>query len=1066
MNKVYTSIWNCALGAWVAVSEATRARGRSSPDKAPCAVSVLAALLGAVSLPAAAACSGGATITCTSVGVQTTTVGAGPGTPAATTVELQSNAQVNTGNAPAISLGDGSTIVLRGGAMARNAATTNFGNYATGANTIEFNSGNTLIIEAGAQVLSTGSQWESEALNPIGTGNRIVNGGTISAENAGAAVWLESTSGTNTIVNSATGTISAANGAASIVGVSGTMAVDFTNQGSLVGTLTFADGNDILRWYTGATITGAIDAGGGANLLTLNGTGTDTFSQTISGFQTLEKQDSGTWTLNIALPTSGITSTTVRDGTLILGTDASGYSGSMNVAAPGILQSSAQFAPLAISNDGLVRFAQPDDAGYAGAITGAGGIEKTGIGTLTLVRDQAFTGATTISAGILRLGSGGVSGAVQGHIVNNASLEIDRSNVLTLGGLISGTGQVRQNGVGSTIFTADNSYTGGTLINAGTLQLGNGGTSGGMVGNVVNNGTLAFNRSNALTFAGAISGSGNVTQIGSGSTTLLAANSYTGSTTVAGGILKAGAPSTFSAASAHSVASGGTLDLAGFSQRVASLANSGTVTVLGTAPGTTLTVTGPYVGNNGVLRLGTALGGSSSVSDRLVLDGPLAVASGSTSVRITNLGGLGALTTGSGIEIIGARNGATTTAQSSKDAFALTGGHIDAGAFEYRLYAADAAGAGENWYLRSTATAVLPQSPSPPPASPTPPPGQPPASPAPPGAGAPPALPAAASIGIPTYRAEVPLFAGLPSQLRQGSLTMLGNLHQRIGDEDNQVGSGESRRRAWGRLIGTDIDIRQSSLVSPHSEGRLKGLQAGTDLFAGANWRAGLYVGQLDGDVNVGGFARGVWGPVGSNDLRSQYLGGYATWTGESGFYADAVLQGGRHRYTVNPLLNLPASGKGRSLLASIEVGQSFRIAERWKIEPQMQLIHQRLALDDATILGARVQQRSDNGWLARAGVRLKGEFATAAGTLQPYARVNLYRASSGNDIARFIGPAAATDIASSTGHGTAELAGGFTLALNATASLYGEVGKLWAIGGESRIKSGVQGSMGVRVRW
>ncbi len=107
-----------------------------------------------------------------------------------------------------------------------------------------------------------------------------------------------------------------------------------------------------------------------------------------------------------------------------------------------------------------------------------------------------------------------------------------------------------------------------------------------------------------------------------------------------------------------------------------------------------------------MLKLGTVLGGSNSLSDRLVLSGPGASASGNTTLRITNLGGLGALTTGNGIEVVSARNGATTTAQTTRDAFTLANGHVDAGAYEYRLYAADAQGAGENWYLRSETAAA------------------------------------------------------------------------------------------------------------------------------------------------------------------------------------------------------------------------------------------------------------------------------------------------------------------------------------------------------------------------
>jgi outer membrane autotransporter protein len=419
-------------------------------------------------------------------------------------------------------------------------------------------------------------------------------------------------------------------------------------------------------------------------------------------------------------------------------------------------------------------------------------------------------------------------------------------------------------------------------------------------------------------------------------------------------------------------------------------------------------------------------------------------------VQITQLGGLGALTVGNGIEVVSALNGATTTAQTTKDAFSLAGGHVDAGAYEYRLYAADASGAGENWYLRSTTTATTGTGGS---------------------TGGTTGGTGTNAVQVPAYRAEVPLLSALPSQVRQADLAMIGNLHQRIGDDDVKAGaaaSTDTERRAWGRVIATDIDIRQQGTVDPHSKGNVKGFQAGTDLFATSNWRAGVYVGQLDGSVRVSGFASGIANlAVGSNDLRSQYLGAYGTWTADSGFYADAVLQAGRHRYTVEPLSTQRSSGKGDSLTASIEVGQAFAMGDSgWKIEPQLQLIRQHLSLDDIAISGATVRQDSDDGWIARVGVRVKGELSTSLGTLQPYGRFNIYKASGGADVARFIGPAATTDITSRTGSTVSELAGGLTLALNQTTSIYGEVGKLWASGGATDVKTSLQGSIGLRMKW
>ncbi|WP_447892923.1 autotransporter family protein [Pseudomonas marginalis] len=480
---------------------------------------------------------------------------------------------------------------------------------------------------------------------------------------------------------------------------------------------------------------------------------------------------------------------------------------------------------------------------------------------------------------------------------------------------------------------------------------------------------------------------------------------------------------------AHSVAGGATLDLAGFNQSVASLNNNGTVSLVGATPGTTLTVNGQYTGNGGTLRLGTLLN-ATGPSDRLILNGPTASASGHTNVEITNLGGLGALTTGDGIEVISARNGATTTAQTTKDAFSLVGGRVDAGAYEYRLFAGDAAGAGENWYLRSRSES-----------------------------------------GVISYRAEVPLYAALPNQLRSSNLAMLGDLRKRQGDDDvqgaNTTSSG-SDRRAWARVITSGVDGDQGGSASASSSGRLSGLQVGTDLLAVSNWRAGVYVGQLEGDVNVNGFVGGLdHQRAGTNSLRSQYVGAYGTYTADGGFYVDTVLQSGRHHYTAEPTSSHGVKGTGNSLLASIEVGQAFPLGGSGvSIEPQLQLIRQHLDLSDSTIPDAQVKPGADNNWITRAGVRVKGEINTGIGRVQPYARVNAYKTSNGTDVSRFINGNTTTDISAPTGGSSSELAAGVTLPLMASASLYFEVGKAWSLGGGGEERSTFNGSIGVRMSW
>jgi fibronectin-binding autotransporter adhesin len=104
-------------------------------------------------------------------------------------------------------------------------------------------------------------------------------------------------------------------------------------------------------------------------------------------------------------------------------------------------------------------------------------------------------------------------------------------------GVIGGTGGVTKSLSSAVTFTGNNTYTGGTTISAGTLQLGDGGTAGSIIGAVTDNGMLIFNRSDSSTFAGNISGTGAIQKLGSGTLTLTGTNTYTGTTTISAGKL-------------------------------------------------------------------------------------------------------------------------------------------------------------------------------------------------------------------------------------------------------------------------------------------------------------------------------------------------------------------------------------------------------------------------------------------------------------------------------------------------------------------------------------------------
>ncbi|MDX8525145.1 autotransporter-associated beta strand repeat-containing protein [Mesorhizobium sp. MSK_1335] len=193
-----------------------------------------------------------------------------------------------------------------------------------------------------------------------------------------------------------------------------------------------------------------------------------------------------------------------------------------------------------VLDNGLLAFNRSDSYTFAGAITGAGTVAQNGTGTTILTGANTYSGGTTIAAGALELGNGGAGGSIVGDVADNGALIFNRSDSYVFAGAIAGAGTVAQNGTGTTILTGTNTYIGGTTIAAGTLQIGNGGAGGSIVGNVLDNGVLAFKRSDAYTFAGAISGTGAVGQNGIGTTIFTGTSTYTGGTTISAGTLQLG----------------------------------------------------------------------------------------------------------------------------------------------------------------------------------------------------------------------------------------------------------------------------------------------------------------------------------------------------------------------------------------------------------------------------------------------------------------------------------------------------------------------------------------------
>ena len=301
------------------------------------------------------------------------------------------------------------------------------------------------------------------------------------------------------------------------------------------------------------------------------------------------------------------------------------------------------------------------------SLVGDGNLSITGSGTLTLIDTSSNTGTTMIDSGATLLADAPGALSPTSDFVVDGTLDLYGTDQ-TIGSL-SGTGTVTNSGSTVSILTVgadgnytefdgtladdsgglgltviggqltlggDNTYTGGTILDGGGLQLGNGttGYDGLLAGNITDNGALTFDYYSNEDFYGVITGTGSVTNSGPGIVTLNAASTYYGPTTVdAYATLQAGVPNAFSADSDYTVNANGTLDLAGYSQTIGSLSGSISATVKSSTSAATLTT---QADGNSTEFSGTIENGSGSVelivagAGELVLTGSQTYTGGTT----------------------------------------------------------------------------------------------------------------------------------------------------------------------------------------------------------------------------------------------------------------------------------------------------------------------------------------------------------------------------------------------------------------------------------------------------
>jgi autotransporter-associated beta strand protein len=538
---------------------------------------------------------------------------------------------------PFAAAGQGDSVVV-GGSLSINNAVLNIsdgGGFGAGlyrlftwGNTLTLTNGGFASIPQGNILQILGASRQINLIVPGNTPLQFWNANGQAAANSaggGSGVWSNTAPVWTDAQGALTSTMSPNPGNAIFAGDAGTVTVSSGNGAVSAQSLQFASDGYVL---SGDALTLVADSQGAAPVIRVGdgsvlGAGyTTTISSVLAGSAGLQKTDLGTLVLTAANTWTG--TTRIAGGTLsVAGESALGDASAALLLDGGVLQ---------VTGTGLGQLQRNVALGNAGGgfdiadadhtfvldqtLTGSGALLKRGDGTLLLQGAQRYSGGTVVEAGTLQ----GDTESLQGSIVNNASLVVEQDSNGTLAADVAGSGALTKRGTGTVRLAGNNTYTGGTFIEAGTLQ----GSASALRGPIQNDGTLVLDRNEDSVLADAFTGTGRLLKTGTGTLVVQQAQGYAGSTQVEQGTLVVGDASTANATLGGSVSIGQGARLQGIG-RVGSLDLQGTL-----APGNSIGTL--HVSGNAVLQASARYEvdvDADGRHDQLAVDGTTTILGGS-----------------------------------------------------------------------------------------------------------------------------------------------------------------------------------------------------------------------------------------------------------------------------------------------------------------------------------------------------------------------------------------------------------------------------------------------------
>ncbi|VVN93100.1 autotransporter outer membrane beta-barrel domain-containing protein [Pseudomonas fluorescens] len=313
----------------------------------------------------------------------------------------------------------------------------------------------------------------------------------------------------------------------------------------------------------------------------------------------------------------------------------------------------------------------------------------------------------------------------------------------------------------------------------------------------------------------------------------------------------------------------------------------------------------------------------------------------------------------------------------------------------------------------------------------------------------------------PWYRQDIPVFT-LPTP----DSTFTGPYSSNPRLDTQPLTINEAAPAAWERVYGQASRQAESDFLTSQYADHLS---RGPALYtlkndSGHTQRVGLVAGQSQFQGNSNGMltSRTVADPRhDSLNLEGPSMGAYWSLTGPQGWHVDLTASGGRVNGFSRSEQGARQAAEGSAVTLSVEGGFPIGISENWVVEPQAQLINQRISLDPMNGGNGTASSSDLTSWSGRVGARLKGSYEIRGLPVEPYVRTNLWHTVYSGDT---LSLDRVDKISSSRKSSTVDLGLGLVAKVSPTVSLY--ISADYSSDVDDNDLNGLIGSLGVRMRW